>query len=96
MGPDQAAGSGAGAPGDIYSLGLVALGCLTGVRQFPGFPIESMVARTLRRPHIPDIVDRRRARLIGAQPSADEPSPAASSASGSSSAARVTSSAVPW
>ncbi|HSO16549.1 MAG TPA: serine/threonine-protein kinase [Arthrobacter sp.] len=53
MSPEQAAGRLPGSPGDIYSLGLVLLECLTGAKAFPGTPIESLVARTLRDPGIP-------------------------------------------
>jgi serine/threonine protein kinase len=53
MSPEQAAGRHPGAAGDIYSLGLVLLECLTGTKAFPGTQIESLVARTLRDPAIP-------------------------------------------
>lgn len=53
MSPEQAAGRHPGEPGDIYSLGLVLLECLTGSKAFPGTPVESLVARTLRDPAIP-------------------------------------------
>jgi len=71
MSPEQAAGAEAGTAGDIYSLGLVALECLTGSRPFPGTPLESMVARTLRPPQVPATVDRRWARLITAMTTLD-------------------------
>lgn len=53
MSPEQAAGGHSGAPGDVYSLGLVLLECLTGAKAFPGTLTESLVARTLRNPGIP-------------------------------------------
>lgn len=53
MSPEQAAGRHPGAPGDVYSLGLVLLECLTGAKAFPGTLTESLVARTLRSPGIP-------------------------------------------
>ena len=53
MSPEQAEGRHPGAPGDIYSLGLVLLECLTGAKAFPGTPVESLVARTLRDPEMP-------------------------------------------
>ena len=53
MSPEQAAGRHPGAPGDVYSLGLVLLECLTGAKAFPGTLMESLVARTLRNPVIP-------------------------------------------
>ncbi|MDQ2738021.1 MAG: protein kinase [Actinomycetota bacterium] len=51
--PEQARGADVGPPGDIYSLGLVLLECLTGQREFPGEPVQSAVARLLRDPVIP-------------------------------------------
>jgi serine/threonine protein kinase len=53
MSPEQAAGRQPGTPGDIYSLGLVLLECLTGAKAFAGTPVESLVARTLRDPEVP-------------------------------------------
>ncbi|MET1020753.1 MAG: serine/threonine-protein kinase [Arthrobacter sp.] len=53
MSPEQASGRLPDAAGDIYALGLVLLECLTGVKAFPGTPVESLVARTLRGPEIP-------------------------------------------
>jgi serine/threonine protein kinase len=53
MSPEQAAGKPLHAATDIYALGLVLLECLTGVKAYPGTPVESLVARTLRGPEIP-------------------------------------------
>jgi serine/threonine protein kinase len=53
MSPEQAAGHPLHAASDIYALGLVLLECLTGVKAYPGTPVESLVARTLRGPEIP-------------------------------------------
>lgn len=53
MSPEQAAGQPLHASADIYALGLVLLECLTGVKAYPGTPVESLVARTLRGPEIP-------------------------------------------
>jgi serine/threonine protein kinase len=53
MSPEQASGQPLRAATDIYALGLVLLECLTGVRAYPGTPVESLVARTLRAPEIP-------------------------------------------
>lgn len=53
MSPEQAAGQPLHAATDIYALGLVLLECLTGKKAYPGTPVESLVARTLRGPEIP-------------------------------------------
>jgi serine/threonine protein kinase len=53
MSPEQAAGQLAGTPSDVYALGLVLLECLSGAKAFPGVPVESLVARTLRGPDVP-------------------------------------------
>lgn len=56
LAPEQL-GSGAPAPSaDIYSLGLVLLECLTGSRAFPGTPAESVSARLVSDPLIPQSV----------------------------------------
>jgi serine/threonine protein kinase len=54
--PEQAQGSAPGAASDVYSLGLVLLETLTGVRSFPGTLIESLTARVMRGPDIPGSV----------------------------------------
>ncbi|MGX1163298.1 serine/threonine protein kinase [Arthrobacter sp. SLBN-100] len=54
MSPEQAGGGPAQATWDVYAMGLVLLELLTGSRAFPGTAIESLVARTLRSPAIPD------------------------------------------
>lgn len=53
LSPEQALGAEPGPPGDVYSLGLVLLECLTGERAFPGSAIESAAARVSRDPDIP-------------------------------------------
>jgi eukaryotic-like serine/threonine-protein kinase len=73
MSPEQAAGGVAGSAGDIYSLGLVLIEGLTGTRPFPGGAIESLLARTLRRPTIPAVLGRRWVALLAAM-TAVEPS----------------------
>ena len=59
LSPEEVCGGPSTSASDIYSLGLVALECLTGTKAFPGPPLESMVARTLREPRIPGTVRRR-------------------------------------
>ncbi|MCU1546318.1 MAG: protein kinase [Homoserinimonas sp.] len=54
LSPEQALGEGVTIASDVYSLGLVLLESLTGVRAFSGTPAESMVARVTRDPDIPD------------------------------------------
>ncbi|MGP0222079.1 serine/threonine-protein kinase [Paenarthrobacter sp. NCHU4564] len=74
LSPEEVAGEPATAASDIYSLGLVALECLTGTKAFPGPPLESMVARTLTEPRIPGTVLRRWSMVLHAM---TDPSPEA-------------------
>lgn len=53
LSPEQAMGEAIGPASDVYSLGLVLLECLTGVRAFEGSGIESAMARLARDPEIP-------------------------------------------
>lgn len=53
LSPEQATGEKVGPASDVYSLGLVLLECLTGEVAFPGPPLESIVGRLVRPPHIP-------------------------------------------
>ncbi|MCU1531729.1 MAG: serine/threonine protein kinase [Arthrobacter sp.] len=53
LSPEQAAGEPAGAPSDVYSLGLVLLEGLTGKRAYPGAPVQSALARLFHEPQIP-------------------------------------------
>ena len=57
LSPEQARGAAPGSSSDIYSLGLVLLEALTGVREFPGSMIESVSARLSRDPLIPTTLD---------------------------------------
>ncbi|UKA49791.1 serine/threonine protein kinase [Arthrobacter sp. FW305-123] len=59
LSPEEVCGGASTSASDIYSLGLVALECLTGTKAFPGPPLESMVARTLGEPRLPGTVRRR-------------------------------------
>ena len=58
LSPEQALGGVIGAPTDVYSLGLVLLECLTGVRAYPGTAVESAMARLQRQPKIPSQLGR--------------------------------------
>jgi serine/threonine protein kinase len=69
--PEQAKGEPLGPPSDIYSLGLVLLECLTGVRAFPGDPLPSALARLLQRPDIPDDLDPQWTWLLRAMTATD-------------------------
>ena len=54
LSPEQARGTAPGSSSDIYSLGLVLLEALTGVREFTGSMVESVSARLARDPVVPD------------------------------------------
>ncbi|SDD63016.1 serine/threonine-protein kinase [Actinokineospora iranica] len=53
LAPEQIQGETTGPPGDIYSLGLVLLECLTGGPEFDGSDVEAALARLTRSPEIP-------------------------------------------
>lgn len=53
LSPEQVFGGEPGPAADIYSLGLVVLEALTGVREYPGTPVEAVAARAARDPRIP-------------------------------------------
>jgi len=73
LSPEEVRGGMSTAASDVYSLGLVALECLTGTKAFPGPPLESMVARTLGEPRIPGTVRRRWSMVLHAM---TDPNPA--------------------
>lgn len=79
LSPEQALGGAIGAPTDVYSLGLVLLECLTGLRAYPGTAVESAMARLQRQPEIPSELDRDWAailRSMTARDAADRPTAA--------------------
>jgi serine/threonine protein kinase len=83
MSPQQASGGPADPATDVYALGLVLLECLTGTKAFPGTHVESLVARTLRVPAIPQDLGPRWVSLLTAMTAmeaADRPSAAEASA----------------
>lgn len=83
MSPQQASGGPAEPATDVYALGLVLLECLTATKAFPGTPVESLVARTLRGPVIPRELGPRWASLLAAMTAmeaADRPLAAEASA----------------
>ena len=71
MSPEQASGDAAEPSWDVYSLGLVLLELLTGTKAFPGTPLESLVARTLRSPEIPHSLGRGWSELLAAATAMD-------------------------
>ncbi len=53
LAPEQARGSDVGPVADVYSLGLVLIEALTGVRSFDGPALEAVMARLSRGPEVP-------------------------------------------
>jgi hypothetical protein len=53
LAPEQARGGDVQPSADIYALGLVLVEALTGLRSFDGPPMEAVLARLSRPPHIP-------------------------------------------
>ena len=53
LAPEQVGGGEISPATDVYSLGLVLLEMLTGVRAYPGTPVESALARLSSPPEIP-------------------------------------------
>jgi serine/threonine protein kinase len=64
--PEQANGEPVGPAGDVYSLGLVLLECITGQVAFPGDPVQTLVARFLSSPEIPTTVTEQWRELLTA------------------------------
>ena len=54
LAPEQVRTGPIGPAADVYSLGLVLLEALTGVREYPGPPMEAALARLSRPPDVPD------------------------------------------
>ncbi|SDN76648.1 Serine/threonine protein kinase [Cryobacterium flavum] len=71
LSPEQALGALIGAPTDVYSLGLVLLECLTGVRAYPGTAVESAMARLQRQPEIPSTLGRDWTEVLAAMTARD-------------------------
>ena len=71
LSPEQALGGAIGAPTDVYSLGLVLLECLTGLRAYPGTAVESAMARLQRQPEIPNALGRDWTEVLAAMTARD-------------------------
>ncbi|WP_307794615.1 protein kinase [Leifsonia sp. TF02-11] len=71
LSPEQATGAEPGPAADVYSLGLVVLEALTGVREYPGTPVEAVTARLVRDPRIPGSLPEDWRGLIGAMTARD-------------------------
>ena len=66
LSPEQISGDEVTPAGDIYSLGLVLLECLTGAVAYPGQGVEAALARLNRQPSIPESLPDGWIRLLGA------------------------------
>jgi len=80
LAPEQARGSDVGPVADVYSLGLVLIEALTGVRSFDGPAMDAVAARLVRDPEIPpqlpapwpSLLAAMTSRHAGARPTAAE------------------------
>ncbi|MCW2492783.1 MAG: serine/threonine protein kinase, partial [Frankiales bacterium] len=71
LAPEQARGVDVGPKADVYSLGLVLIEVLTGVRSFEGPPVAAMMARLERSPEIPEHLARPWPELLRAMTATD-------------------------
>jgi hypothetical protein len=71
LAPEQARGADVGPKADVYSLGLVLIEALTGVRSFEGPPVAAMMARLEREPEIPEHLARPWPELLRAMTATD-------------------------
>ncbi len=71
LSPEQVQGAVATPAVDVYALGLVLLEALTGMREFPGAPVESAVARLSRPPQVPEALGPDWVALLTAMTAAD-------------------------
>jgi serine/threonine protein kinase len=69
LAPEQARGDVVGPLADVYSLGLVLLEALTGVRPYDGPVLDSVAARVLHSPDVPDNLPRPWPELLAAMTS---------------------------
>jgi len=72
LSPEQVTGEEVTGPSDIYSLGLVLLEAVTGVREYQGIPTEAALARLHRPPAVPETLPPAWQRLLAAM-TATEP-----------------------
>ncbi|MDB4932896.1 MAG: serine/threonine protein kinase [Myxococcaceae bacterium] len=64
--PEQANGDTVSAASDVYSLGLVLIECLTGAVAFPGDAVQTLVARFVSDPEIPESIGAQWRELLAA------------------------------